>query len=78
MARTPEAGSYLFPSLPELTVPYADFSSILRMQAGVIVTPGSEFSPHSANCLRLNFSQNHQAAVTAVARMVTLIDRYRA
>ena len=78
LARTPEAGSYLFPSLPELTVPYADFSSILRMQAGVIVTPGSEFSPHSANCLRLNFSQNHQAAVTAVARMVTLIDRYRA
>ena len=77
-ARTPEAGSYLFPGLPKLVVPYADFGRILRMQAGVTVTPGTEFSPTSASSLRLNFSQNHAAAVQAVTRLVTLVDRYRA
>jgi len=77
-ARTPEAGSYLFPGLPKLVVPYADFGQILRMQAGVTVTPGTEFSPTSASSLRLNFSQDHDAAVQAVTRLVTLVDRYRA
>ena len=76
--RTPEAGSYLFPGLPKLVVPHADFVQILRMQAGVTVTPGTEFSPTSASSLRLNFSQDHDAAVQAVTRLVTLVDRYRA
>jgi aspartate/methionine/tyrosine aminotransferase len=77
-ARAPQAGSYLFPSLPELTVSPVDFVRILRHQAGVIVTPGTEFGPHSANSVRLNFSQDHAAAVKAVERTVELVGRYRA
>lgn len=76
-ARTPQAGSYLFPHLPNLAVSPADFVRILRLQAGVVVTPGTEFGPHSANSVRLNFSQNHAAAVKAVDRLITLVDRYR-
>src|SRR5690606_19889685 len=77
-ARTPEAGSYIFPGLPDLVVPHADFIRILRLQAGVTVTPGTEFSPHSGSSLRLNFSQDHRAAVEAVERLVALVERYRA
>lgn len=77
-ARAPEAGSYLFPALPELAVSPADFVRLLRLQAGVIVTPGTEFSPHAASSLRLNFSQDHRAAVQAVERLAALVERYRA
>ncbi len=77
-ARTPMAGSYLFPQLPKLSVAPKDFVKILRLQAGVIVTPGTEFSPHSAQSVRLNFSQDHDAAIAAAKRMVALIERYRA
>jgi aspartate/methionine/tyrosine aminotransferase len=77
-ARTPEAGSYIFPSLPELAVSHADFVRIVRLQAGVTVTPGTEFSPHAGNSVRLNFSQDHDAAVKAVERLVALVERYRA
>lgn len=77
-ARTPQAGSYLFPQLPKLVLEPKDFVKILRLQAGVIVTPGTEFSPHTAQSVRLNFSQDHAAAVAAVERMVALVDRYRA
>jgi len=77
-ARTPQAGSYLFPRLPELAVAPADFVRILRHQADVVVTPGTEFSPHAADSVRLNFSQDHTAAVKAVERMVELVRRYRA
>ncbi|WP_028035041.1 pyridoxal phosphate-dependent aminotransferase [Chelativorans sp. J32] len=76
-ARTPDAGSYLFPRLPELAVSHADFVRILRLQAGVTVTPGTEFSPHTGNSVRLNFSQDHEGAVDAVRRLVTLVERYR-
>ncbi len=76
--RTPEAGSYLFPRLPELSVSLHDFVRYLRTQAGVTVTPGTEFSPYSGDSIRLNFSQNHQAAVEAVKRIAQLIERYRA
>ncbi|TKT69584.1 pyridoxal phosphate-dependent aminotransferase [Aquamicrobium sp. LC103] len=76
-ARAPEAGSYLFPRLPDLGVSHSDFVKLLRIQAGVVVTPGTEFSPHSANSVRLNFSQDHKAAVAAVERMAELIARYR-
>lgn len=77
-ARVPQAGSYLFPRLPDLAVAPGDFLRILRRQAGVIVTPGTEFSPHAAQSVRLNFSQDHAAAVRAVERMVALVARYRA
>lgn len=77
-ARAPQAGSYLFPRLPKLVVSPADFVKILRLQGGVIVTPGTEFSPHAADSVRLNFSQDRAAALAAMKRMETLIERYRA
>jgi aspartate/methionine/tyrosine aminotransferase len=61
-----------------MSIPLHDFVRALRYQAGVIVTPGTEFSPHAADSIRLNFSQNHAAAVQAVERAVQLISRYRA
>jgi aspartate/methionine/tyrosine aminotransferase len=75
--RAPEAGSYLFPLLPTLAVPLHTFVRALRLQAGVIVTPGTEFSPDADHSIRLNFSQNHQAAVGAVERLAELVGRYR-
>lgn len=77
-ARTPQAGSYLFPQLPKLAVSPADFVGILRVQANIVVTPGTEFSPHSADSVRLNFSQDRHAAVEAATRLGTLVERYRA
>lgn len=76
--RSPQAGSYLFPRLPALDVPLHDFVRALRVQCGVTVTPGTEFSPESTDSIRLNFSQNHEAAVQAAGRIAQLIDRYRA
>lgn len=75
--RTPEAGSYLFPQLPALELSLHDFVSALRQQANVVVTPGTEFSPDAVRSIRLNFSQNHDAAVAAVERIVALTERYR-
>jgi aspartate/methionine/tyrosine aminotransferase len=77
-ARTPQAGSYLFPRMPALAVSHAEFTRILRVHAGVTVTPGTEFSPHTGDSFRLNFSQDHAAAVAAAERIVALVDRYRA
>jgi aspartate/methionine/tyrosine aminotransferase len=76
--RTPQAGSYLFPRLPKLSVPLHDFVRALRVQAGVTVTPGTEFSPEATDSIRLNFSQNHEAAVAAAERIATMVERYRA
>lgn len=75
--RVPQAGSYLFPSLPALIIRPAEFVKALRLQAGVIVTPGTEFSLHTARSVRLNFSQDHAAAVAAVERIAALVERYR-
>ena len=75
--REPEAGSYLFPRLPKLAVPLHTFVRALRQQAGVTVTPGTEFSPDATDSIRLNFSQNHWAAVKAAERIAQLIERYR-
>jgi aspartate/methionine/tyrosine aminotransferase len=76
--RTTEAGSYIFPKLPPLSVSGKDFVGILRLQAGVIVTPGTEFSPFCDSSIRLNFSQDHAAAAAAAERLVELANRYRA
>jgi aspartate/methionine/tyrosine aminotransferase len=76
--RTPEAGSYLFPRLPALSLPLHQFVRALRVQAAVTVTPGTEFSPDATDSIRLNFSQNHDAAVKAVERIAQMIARYRA
>lgn len=75
--RMPQAGSYLFPRLPALTLAPLDFVRALRLQAGVTVTPGNEFAPGTQDSIRLNFSQDHQAARAAVTRLIQLIDRYR-
>ncbi len=47
------------------------------LAAGVTVTPGTEFSPDSTDSIRLNFSQNHVAAVGAAERIAELVERYR-
>jgi aspartate/methionine/tyrosine aminotransferase len=75
--RPPEAGSYVFPRLPTLSLPLHEFVRALRVQAGVTVTPGTEFSPETADSIRLNFSQNHEAAAEAVERLAQMIARYR-
>lgn len=75
--REPGAGSYLFPELPELSIAPENFVTALREQAGVTVTPGTEFSPHSGRSVRLNFSQDHAASVAAVKRLAVLVERYR-
>ncbi|MEI4488817.1 pyridoxal phosphate-dependent aminotransferase [Frigidibacter sp. MR17.14] len=78
VVRAPDAGSYLFPRMPKLVLSPIEFVRALRLQAGVIVTPGTEFSPHTADSIRLNFSQDHAASVAAVERIATLVERYRA
>jgi aspartate/methionine/tyrosine aminotransferase len=75
--RIPQAGSYLFPGLPKLRVNLQDFVRLLRHQANVTVTPGTEFGPHASN-IRLNFSQDHKAAVAAGVRIVEMAKRYAA
>jgi len=76
--RTPEAGSYLFPQLPPLSVPLIEFVRRLRVEANVTVTPGTEFSPHAIDSIRLNFSQNHHRALQAAGRIAAMVERYRA
>ncbi len=76
-ARLPEGGSYLFPQMPAIDVGLLEFTKALRMQAGVTVTPGTEFGPQFTDCFRINFSQDHQAAVAAIRRTIELVHRYR-
>jgi aspartate/methionine/tyrosine aminotransferase len=75
--RVPQGGSYLFPQLPALDVSLHDFIRLLRHQANVIVTPGTEFESSASLNIRINFSQDRAAAVSAVKRLVKLADRYR-
>ena len=72
----PQAGSYLFPQLPPLSVDLYTFIRLLRYQAKVIVTPGSEFDPACMDSIRLNFSQDHSAAVAAAKRIVKMVEIY--
>ncbi|MFC4277148.1 pyridoxal phosphate-dependent aminotransferase [Achromobacter aloeverae] len=75
--RTPEAGSYIFPRLPKMRLDLAQFVRTLRLQAGVTVTPGTEFSKDATDSIRLNFSQNHEAAVDAIRRTIQIVERHR-
>ncbi|WP_233236388.1 pyridoxal phosphate-dependent aminotransferase [Bordetella sp. LUAb4] len=76
--RAPEAGSYIFPRLPKLRIDLTQFTRALRLQAGVTVTPGTEFSKDATDSIRLNFSQNHAAAADAIRRTIQIIERNRA
>lgn len=75
--RATEAGSYIFPKIPELNIPIHEFVKVLRLQAGVTVTPGTEFGSQFTNSIRLNFSQDHKAAVNAVDRIIKVVELYR-
>lgn len=76
--RPTEGGSYLFPRLPEnMAVDMATFVKILRAQADVVVTPGTEFGPRLTDSFRINFSQDRTAAADAIRRVALLIERYR-
>ena len=77
LTATPQAGSYLFPQLPPLDVEPKPFIRLLRHQAGVTVTPGTEFAPGYRDSIRLNFSQDHAAAVAAAERIVKMVGVYR-
>lgn len=73
---SPQAGSYLFPQLPPLSVDLHTFVRLLRHQAGVTVTPGTEFAPACTDSIRLNFSQDHKAALAAADRIVKTVGFY--
>lgn len=75
--RPSDGGSYLFVTMPDLTVSIGDFVKIVRELAGVTVTPGTEFGPQFVNSFRINFSQDHAAAVDASKRLLTIMERYR-
>ena len=77
LTATPQAGSYLFPQLPPLSVDLNTFVRLLRHQADVTVTPGPEFAPAFSDSIRLNFSQDHAAAVAAAERIVKMVEVYR-
>lgn len=70
-------GSYIFPKVEGLTVSIEDLVKIIRVQAGVTVTPGTEFGPEYTNCFRLNFSQDAKKAHDAIVRAITVIKRYQ-
>jgi aspartate/methionine/tyrosine aminotransferase len=70
--RSPEGGSYLFVQLPPLQKPVPEFLHALAQRQGVTVTPGTEFGPGFDDFFRINFSQDADAAVAAVERLVTL------
>ncbi len=73
---TPQAGSYLFLKLPPLSIDLHTFIRLLRYQANIIVTPGTEFDPSCNDSLRLNFSQDPSAALSAAKRIVKMTEIY--
>jgi aspartate/methionine/tyrosine aminotransferase len=75
--RPTEGGSYIFPKVEGLNVDISDLTKILRVQANVTVTPGTEFGPQFTDCFRLNFSQDPAKAHDAIVRALQIIKRYR-
>ena len=78
LTATPQAGSYIFPKLPPFEIESHTFVRLLRHQAGVTVTPGTEFAPALRDSIRLNFSQDRATAVAAAKRIVKMVEVYRA
>ena len=75
---TPDAGSYLFVRLPGLKIAAADFIGELADSEAVVVTAGSEFGRGFDDFFRINFSQDADAAVAAIERLVRLASERRA
>lgn len=73
--RRTEGGSYLFLHVPAARGRIDDFVRRLRSEAAVTVTRGPEFGDFP-DAVRLNFSQDHDAAVDAAHRIVALADRF--
>lgn len=73
--RRTEGGSYLFLHVPATEGRIDDFVRRLRSEAAVTVTRGPEFG-HFQDAVRLNFSQDHDAAVDAARRIVELAERF--
>ena len=76
-ARPSEGGSYLFLRLPPLKGDIFQVVKLCRIQANVTVTPGTEFGKQYDNFVRMNFSQDHDKAVSAVERICKMVERYR-
>ena len=76
-ARPTDGGSYLFVTIPELQVSLHDFIRIVREQANVTVTPGTEFGPQFLHSFRINFCQDHDKAVAALERLFQVMEWYR-
>ncbi|MEI3612748.1 pyridoxal phosphate-dependent aminotransferase [Pseudogracilibacillus sp. SO30301A] len=74
--RPTEAGSYLFPKLPNIDISLEELVKVLRLKASVIVTPGTEFGSQFTNSFRINFSQDHQSAVSAIDRLIKVVEEY--
>ncbi|MEU3271151.1 pyridoxal phosphate-dependent aminotransferase [Saccharomonospora sp. NPDC006951] len=72
--RLTEGGSYLFLDVPAAKGRIDEFVARLRTEAAVTVTRGPEFGDFPAS-VRLNFSQDHQAAVDAAHRIVAVAAR---
>lgn len=75
--RSTDAGSYLFPTLPVLDVTITDFVKIVRALTDVTVTPGTEFGAQFTHSFRINFSQDREAALHAIDRLLIVMERYR-
>ena len=76
--RKPEAGSYLFVQLPKLKITASEFIRELADKEAVVVTPGSEFGDGFDDFFRINFSQDAEAAIAAIERLVKLASLRRA
>ena len=75
--RTTEAGSYIFPKINDLSIDCENFVKVLKKQAKVTVTPGTQFGPQFTDCIRLNFSQDKDKAVDAVKRIIKIAGYYK-
>ena len=76
-ARPTDGGSYLFIKLPVLQVSLKQFLDICSSRANVMATPGTEFGRHFEDYIRINFSQDHKAAVDAVDRLCRIAMLYK-
>lgn len=74
-ARRTEGGSYVFLRLGTLDGRLDEFVSRLHAEAGVVVTRGLEFGDYPSE-VRLNFSQDHTAAVAAVRRLISFAETF--